>query len=128
MFLLLPYCGLPRPRLSEAQEAQMRERLAALTDKMAATEKVASVATAVESAPNDSERAAAVARLVAQVEAMVKESGDPTGFDAAKWFAAWLEQPLPAFGGKTPASYMDTAEGQAIVSNILARMQSGAFA
>ncbi len=35
---------------------------------------------------------------------------------------------MAALGGKRPADLMDTAEGQAIVSNLVARMQSGAYA
>jgi uncharacterized protein (DUF2384 family) len=77
---------------------------------------------------DDSECALGLARLVAQVESMVQESGDPTGFDAAQWIAQWLNEPMAALGGKQPAHLMDTAEGQAIVSNLVARMQSGAYA
>ena len=77
---------------------------------------------------DDSERALGMARLVGQVEAMVQESGDPENFKAAEWVAQWLEEPLAALGGQRPADLMDTAEGQAIVSNVLARMQSGAYA
>ncbi|MDP3759689.1 MAG: DUF2384 domain-containing protein [Ramlibacter sp.] len=77
---------------------------------------------------DDSERALGMARLVGQVEAMVQESGEPEGFNAAEWVAQWLEEPLAALGGQRPADLMDTAEGQAIVSNMLARMQSGAYA
>ena len=69
-----------------------------------------------------------MARLVGQVQAMVNESGDPTAFNAAEWVARWLEDPLAALGGQRPAELIDTAEGQAIVSNLLARIQSGAFA
>ncbi|HSV80735.1 MAG TPA: antitoxin Xre-like helix-turn-helix domain-containing protein [Ramlibacter sp.] len=76
----------------------------------------------------DSERALGMARLIGQVEAMVQESGDPTGFDAAKWLARWLDEPLAALNGRPPSSLMDTAEGQTMVSNLLARMQSGAYA
>ena len=36
--------------------------------------------------------------------------------------------PSPALGGDKPADYMDTIEGQRIVSNLLAMMQSGAYA
>lgn len=77
---------------------------------------------------DDSERALGMARLVGQVEAMVQESGEPDEFNAAEWVAQWLEEPLAALGGQSPADLMDTAEGQAIVSNLLARMQSGAYA
>ena len=77
---------------------------------------------------DESERLLGIARLVGQVEAMVQQSGDPTGFNAPSWLARWLEEPLPALGGHAPAELMDTAEGQAIVSNLLARSQSGAYA
>lgn len=77
---------------------------------------------------DDSESALGMARLVGQVQAMVDESGDPEGFNAAEWVAQWLEEPLPALGGQCPAELIDTAEGQAIVSNLLTRMQSGTYA
>lgn len=76
----------------------------------------------------DSERVMGVARLIGQVQTMVEESGDPEGFDAARWVARWLETPLPALGGETPGSYMDTMQGQAMISNLLAMAQSGAYA
>jgi putative toxin-antitoxin system antitoxin component (TIGR02293 family) len=75
-----------------------------------------------------SERLVGLARLVGQVEAMVRESGDPTGFDAVDWTSQWLHTPLPALGGKKPMEFMDTMEGQGIVSDTLARIASGAFA
>lgn len=77
---------------------------------------------------DESERVLGIARLVGQAEAMIKESGASEGFDAAKWMAAWLEEPQPALGGKRPAELMDTAEGRGMVSDLLARMQSGAYA
>ena len=52
---------------------------------------------------------------------------NPEGFDAAKWVAAWLDRPQPALGGKRPAELMDTADGRSIVSDLVARMQSGAY-
>ncbi|MYM95718.1 MbcA/ParS/Xre antitoxin family protein [Duganella vulcania] len=55
-------------------------------------------------------------------------SGDPTGFDAEHWLAGWLAKPLPALGGATPASYLDTFEGQKLVAELLSMMQSGAYA
>jgi putative toxin-antitoxin system antitoxin component (TIGR02293 family) len=77
---------------------------------------------------DESERVLGVEYLIGQVENMVKESGNPEGFDAAKWVSSWLDSPLPALGGRTPASYMDTVEGQKLVSNLLATAQSGAYA
>ena len=59
------------------------------------------------------------------------ESGDPVeiaDFDAGKWLTDWMERPLPALGGSRPAEYMDTIEGQEMISRILAMMQSGAYA
>jgi hypothetical protein len=76
----------------------------------------------------DNSRALGLACLVGHVQAIAQESGDPAGFDAAQWVAQWLEEPLPALGGKRLADLMDTAEGQSIVSNLVARVQSGAYA
>lgn len=77
---------------------------------------------------DESERVLGVASLIGKVQAMVEESGDATGFDAARWVADWLAKPLPALGGATPASYMDTFEGQKLVSELLSMIQSGAYA
>ena len=77
---------------------------------------------------DESERVLGIARLVGQVSTVVQESGNPEGFDAAKWVAAWLDRPLQALGGKRPAELMDTADGRGIVSDLVARMQSGAYA
>lgn len=74
------------------------------------------------------ERVVGFSKLVGQVQVMVEQSGDPRGFDPAKWVADWLDRPLPALGGQCPADYMDTAEGQELVSSLLAKMQSGAYA
>jgi putative toxin-antitoxin system antitoxin component (TIGR02293 family) len=77
---------------------------------------------------DESERVLGIARLVGQVHTLVEESGSLEGFNAAKWVAAWLDQPQPALGGKRPAELMDTADGRSIVSDLVARMQSGAYA
>jgi putative toxin-antitoxin system antitoxin component (TIGR02293 family) len=77
---------------------------------------------------DDSSRLLGMARLVGQVQAMVEESGEPEGFNAALWVAAWLERALPALGGKRPAEFMDTSEGQSLVSGLMARIQTGAYA
>jgi putative toxin-antitoxin system antitoxin component (TIGR02293 family) len=78
--------------------------------------------------PDESERLLGIARLVGQVDAMVRESGELEGFDAARWLAEWLETPLAALGGEAPASLMDTAEGRRVVSDLLSQIQSGAYA
>ena len=77
---------------------------------------------------DESERVLGIARLVGQVSAMVRESGRPEGFDAARWVADWLDEPQPALGGRRPAELMDTADGRTIVSDLIARMRSGAYA
>jgi putative toxin-antitoxin system antitoxin component (TIGR02293 family) len=79
-------------------------------------------------ASDESERLLGVARLIGQVEAIVTESGDPQGFDAPEWLSRWLREPLPALGGSPPMALLDTMEGQAMVAEALARIQSGAYA
>ena len=65
-------------------------------------------------------------RLLEQVGGMVRQSGEPAGFDAAAWLSPWLSEPLPALSGARPTGFLNTAEGEAQVSTILARTQSGA--
>ena len=77
---------------------------------------------------DESERVLGVEELINMVQSMVEQSGDPAGFDAARWVSAWLTKPLPALAGDTPASYMDTFEGQKLVGELLAMSQSGAYA
>lgn len=77
---------------------------------------------------DESERVLGVETLIGMVQTMVEQSGDPAGFDAARWVSAWLTKPLPALAGETPASYMDTFEGQKLVAELLSMSQSGAYA
>lgn len=77
---------------------------------------------------DESERLLGVAKLVGQLESIVSESGEIAGFDAASWISRWLREPLPVLGGAMPISFLDTMEGQALVSDALARMQSGTYA
>lgn len=79
-------------------------------------------------ASEQSERVVGMAKLVGQVQAMIERSGDPTDFNAAQWVAQWLEQPSQALGGQRPAELMDTVAGQEVVSDLVAKMQSGAYA
>lgn len=78
--------------------------------------------------PDESERVVGMARLVGQVEQIVRDAGATPDFDAAKWVAAWLDRPLPALGGQRPGTLMSTAEGREIVAGLVAQMQSGAYA
>lgn len=66
-----------------------------------------------------------LARLVGQVEDLV---GDVDDFSASAWLGAWLMHPLPALGGQRPGDFIDTTEGQRVVSDLLAQVRSGAYA
>jgi putative toxin-antitoxin system antitoxin component (TIGR02293 family) len=79
----------------------------------------------------ESEKIVGMAKLVGQAQTILEQSGDPEltkDFDAPKWLAKWIEEPIPALGGKRPADYMDTIEGQEMVSRLLSMMQTGAYA
>ena len=81
----------------------------------------------------ESERAFNVAKLIGQAATMVGDSrgrGSESAvpFDAATWTAQWLGEPNQALGGVPPGDYLDTAEGRALVAQLLAQMQSGAYA
>jgi putative toxin-antitoxin system antitoxin component (TIGR02293 family) len=77
---------------------------------------------------DESERALGLAALIGQVHKIVLESGEPKGFDAPRWAAAFLAAPSAALGGRTPGEFMDTAAGRGIVTGLVAQMQSGAYA
>lgn len=76
---------------------------------------------------DQSERVVSAAKLIGQIEAMVEESGDSEGFDAAMWFDEWVDKPLAALGGRAPSELMSTAEGRELLSRLLATAQSGAY-
>lgn len=78
--------------------------------------------------PDESERVVGLAQLIGQAQTIVDESGDAEDFDAAKWVGEWLEHPHPALAGHSPGEYLDTAEGRALVSSLLAQQQSSAYA
>ncbi len=84
--------------------------------------------TSADMSTAESERVIGLSKLIGQVQAMIAESGDPEGFDAAKWFSAWIAEPSPALGGRKPEELLETADGREAVSRLLAQMQSGAFA
>ena len=61
---------------------------------------------------------------------MLRESGDPARIAEvrpAQWLAQWLEAPLPALSGETPAEHAATPEGAARIVGLLASLQSGAY-
>ncbi len=77
---------------------------------------------------DQSERIIGLMKLIGQVQTMVDESGDAEGFDAAQWVGEWIQKPNPALGKRRPADLMDTVQGLEIVSNLLLKMQTGAYA
>ncbi|WP_375454875.1 antitoxin Xre/MbcA/ParS toxin-binding domain-containing protein [uncultured Methylobacterium sp.] len=78
--------------------------------------------------PEDGERVIGIAKLVGQLEAMLQESGGPGTFDGPAWLSQWLREPVPSLGGVKPIGLLDTMEGQSLVSQALAQIQSGAYA
>ena len=76
----------------------------------------------------EGERVLGVGRLLGQVQTMVRDSGNAEGFDSPAWLSAWMSTPVPALGGARPLDLMDTMTGQAMVSQLLSQMQSGAYA
>jgi putative toxin-antitoxin system antitoxin component (TIGR02293 family) len=76
---------------------------------------------------DESERILAITRLVGQADNIVRESGVTAGFSAAEWVASWLQRPHAALGGRRPGELMDTADGRDLVTDLLARQQSGAY-
>jgi hypothetical protein len=74
-----------------------------------------------------SDRAIVIAEMVAQVQRMVEESGNPEGFDAKTWLDDWLTRPLPALGGDCAGNWLDTADRRTVIFTILACTQSGAY-
>jgi len=75
-----------------------------------------------------SERLMGVMMLIGQVEEIMSEAGDESvEFDAGAWVSEWIEEPLPALGNRTASELMDTAEGQQLVSRLLAQSVAGAY-
>lgn len=68
-----------------------------------------------------------ITTLIALVLRLAKESGEDAHFDAELWTRTWLATPLPALGGVSPISYLDSEGGYERVAQLLLRMQSGAF-
>lgn len=73
-----------------------------------------------------------VARIVGEVDRILRESGDPEqmgeDFHVAEWTGHWLRQPVKALGNRRPLDYLDNAFGQETVLQLIRQMQSGAYA
>ncbi|HMN20717.1 MAG TPA: DUF2384 domain-containing protein [Ottowia sp.] len=78
---------------------------------------------------SESEKLVGLSRLIGQVEAMVRESGEaPADFDAARWFAMWMAEPVAALGGRCPQELLGTADGREALATLLLQMRSGVYA
>lgn len=75
---------------------------------------------------DESERVFGVQYLIGQIEDQVMDAGEPQGFDPAKYFGDWLDDYCPALG-RNPSFYMDTIEGQKLLSDLLDADSSGAY-
>lgn len=122
--------GIPARRISElsgAMEVPKERLIDSLGLSRATVNRKASQGQSLSR--EESERVLGMQVLIGQVQAMVAGAGaEAADFDAARWLAQWLAQPLPALGGDTPASYLDTVEGQKLVARLLAMAESGAYA
>ena len=67
-------------------------------------------------------------RVVAKLQRLLEESGNAdevADFDLESWVKEWMREPLPEFGGKTPADMLRNPEGQRAVEELLDRMRGG---
>lgn len=75
-----------------------------------------------------SERLMGMMMLIGQVEEIMADAGDEMAdFDPGAWVSGWIEEPLPALKNHTASELMDTAEGQQLVSRLLAQSVAGAY-
>lgn len=68
-----------------------------------------------------------MARLIGQAQEMVDRAAMVTDFEAVPWMGAWLQASHPALGGERPGNYLCRPDGPQAVSDLLARMESGAY-
>ena len=66
-------------------------------------------------------------RLIQQVELLLQESGNSEPFDAAAWVDRWLQRPNHALGGAAPEIYLNTPEGEALLSSLIGAMAAGSY-
>lgn len=76
----------------------------------------------------ESERALALMKIIAEAERIYDESGTGPDFDVGAWVGRWIERRNPALGGHTPAELLDTSIGQQTVLGLISKMQSAAYA
>jgi uncharacterized protein (DUF2384 family) len=67
-----------------------------------------------------------LAAVVATVQRIVEESGDPNGFDADAWTREWVHEPLRTLGAR-PIDLLQKDEGMDEVLRLLRQMQAGTY-
>ena len=67
------------------------------------------------------------ARLIEQVQLLLRESGNTEPFDAAAWVERWLRRPNHALGGAAPELYLHTPGGEALLSSLIGAMAAGSY-
>ena len=77
----------------------------------------------------ESERVAGLMTLVATVSRWATQLGDsaPADFEPTAWLGTWLNTPNPALGDRNPLTLLDTADGRALVGQVLVSQESGAY-
>jgi hypothetical protein len=67
------------------------------------------------------------ARLIEQVQLLLRKSGNIEPFDAAAWVERWLRRPNHAFGGAAPEPYLHTPQGESLLANLIGAMAAGSY-
>jgi hypothetical protein len=67
------------------------------------------------------------ARLIEQVQLLLRESGITEPFDAAVWVERWLRRPNHALGGAAPELYLHTPQGETLLANLIGAMAAGSY-
>lgn len=65
--------------------------------------------------------------LLHLVERVVDHAGHGSNFDSSEWLVNWLDEPVPALGGRKPIQVLQEVDGFEAVHAILARMESGTY-
>lgn len=68
-----------------------------------------------------------LARLIGQAQTIVDNARTVTDFGAAQWTGTLLQASHPALAGVRPGDYLCRPDGPQAVSDVLARMESGAY-
>jgi hypothetical protein len=97
--------------------------MAAITNPTTEASPASPTARAAETATHGAGRD----RLIQQVERLLRESGNSEPFEAAAWLERWLQRPNQALGGAAPELYLNTPEGEALLSSLIGAMAAGSY-